>query len=572
VHTRRGSDLLAQSLRELGVDTVFGVAGDTGVSFYDALSRHSPEIRHVLANDERGAAFMADVYARRGNRLGVVEVSSGGGATFVVGGLGEPYAASVPLLVISTDIHTGSRGTAALTEIDQEALYSAVTKWRATARSAAEIPQLVGAAATQAVSGRPGPVALIVPENILEEAGQTELRLAPPELPPARPWPAEELVGQTLELIREARQPALLVGSGIHLSGAHDALGELAERCGIPVATTIHGKGAVPDDSPWSLGSAGANGARSYARDYLSGADLVIFVGTRANSTDTDGFTAPARAGAGIVHLDIDASRAGRNYPGSLALVGDARATLERLVGGVDWTPDEHAMTERRHWIGEQRRLWLARWKQRSPSPERHVLDPWLVVRTVLAASAGDVTIVADAGTPTPYLAAGWEQREAGRRLILPRGHGPMGYALPGAVGAALADGGSVLAMVTDGSLLMACGALETATRMQLPITYVLMTNGALGWMKALQRLYFGGRYFATDISLIDGAAIAGAFGMESRRADHLDQLRDGVRSGLTGSRPSLIEVRIPGEHELLPPVSAWQRAVDDPGATRPVY
>ena len=151
------------------MSTIFGVPGDTGVAFYDALVRRSAHIRHVLANDERGAVFMADVYARTSKQVGVVEVSSGGGVTFAVGGLGESFAASVPLLVITSDISRASRGTGALTEIDQVSLFKAVTKWQGMAESAAEIPALLQVALTTAATGRPAPVVLIVPEDVLDE-------------------------------------------------------------------------------------------------------------------------------------------------------------------------------------------------------------------------------------------------------------------------------------------------------------------------------------------------------------------------------------------------------------------
>jgi acetolactate synthase-1/2/3 large subunit len=147
-----------------------------------------------------------------------------------------------------------------------------------------------------------------------------------------------------------------------------------------------------------------------------------------------------------------------------------------------------------------------------------------------------------------------------------------MGYALPGAVGAAVADESPVIGVITDGSVLMACGALETAHRMNLPITYVLLNNGGFGWMKALQRLYFGGRYFATDLSLIDGAAIAAAFGLSSTRVSSYKEFAESLEAGLASGGPNLIEVRVPSEHEVLPPVAPWEAAISDERAKRPVY
>ena len=186
---------------------------------------------------------------------------------------------------------------------------------------------------------------------------------------------------------------------------------------------------------------------------------------------------------------------------------------------------------------------------------------------------AGDgVTVVGDPGTPTPYLAAGWRVHEPGRRVLLPRGHGPMGYAHPAAIGAALAADVPVVAFVTDGSLLMAAGALETAARLALPVTYVQLSNGSLGWIKALQHLYLGGRAFATDISPVDAVAVGRGFGLEARAARGLDEVAEAVGRGLRSGRPNLVDVRVPDEHVLLPPVAPWERLADGGDASRPVY
>jgi acetolactate synthase I/II/III large subunit len=191
-----------------------------------------------------------------------------------------------------------------------------------------------------------------------------------------------------------------------------------------------------------------------------------------------------------------------------------------------------------------------------------------------LREAAGDAeTVVADCGTPTPYLAAGWRVEKAGRRLVLPRGHGPMGYAYPGAIGAAHATPGRpVLALTTDGSLLMAAGALETAARLHLPIAYVQLTNGSLGWIKALQHLYYDDRYHATQVSRFDTVAVARGFGVPARRVASLDELESAVGEALDSGGPTLIDVPVPDEQDLLPPVAPWERAAGTPGGQRPVY
>jgi acetolactate synthase-1/2/3 large subunit len=266
--------------------------------------------------------------------------------------------------------------------------------------------------------------------------------------------------------------------------------------------------------------------------------------------------------------VDVDPARAGRNYPGSVALPGDARAALERLAALTAADAGRRARAEA--WIAGRRAAWEAGFGgRRAPGG---ALDPADVVRSVRELAGDGVTVVGDPGTPTPYLAAGWRVDEPGRRLLLPRGHGPMGYAHPAAIGAAMAAGGPVVAFVTDGSLLMAAGALETAARLGLPVTYVQLSNGSLGWIKALQHLYLGGRAFATDISRVDAAAVGRGFGLEATAAGGLDEAVEAVGRGLASGRPSLVDVRVPDEHELLPPVAPWERAAEGGGSERPVY
>src|SRR5207248_5737864 len=227
------------------------------------------------------------------------------------------YAASVPLLVLTSDIHRASRGSGALTEIDQERLFSAVTKWSATASHAHEIPALVSAALAAATTGRPGPAGVIIPEDVLDERSAATITGVEAALPRERPAADEALVRAAADALQHAQRPAIVAGSGLHLSAAWDEVARVAEQAGIPVATTIQGKGSIAETSAWSLGVVGANGARAYANTYLAEADVVLLIGTRANATDTNSYQSPPREGPTVIQLDIDVIRAGRNFPGS---------------------------------------------------------------------------------------------------------------------------------------------------------------------------------------------------------------------------------------------------------------
>lgn len=554
-----GAQILVECLIRAGIELIFGLPGDTGITFYDALYRRREAIRHILVRDERHGAVMADAYARCTNRVGVVEASSGGGVTYLLSGLGEPFAASVPLLAITSDIRNSSRGSGAITEIDQLKLFAAVTKWSAMVTSAGELPHLVAEALAAATSGRPAPVSLVVPEDVLDERATVEM---PPlqAMVPAERLPADHTaIRVASELLRTAVRPAMLVGGGIHFSAGWAELQQLAEEAGIPVATTIQGKGAFPETNPWSLGVAGANGARPYTNEYLAQADVVLLVGTRANATDTNAFRSPMRGKAKIIQIDMAAERAGCNFPGSLALVGDARTILEQL--GDNLPPADKARNERiLHWIAERRVAWATDEAQPRTMTTPSLLDPREIVRAISTIAGPQAIVVAEPGTPTPNIAAYWEVTPAGRRVIIPRGHGAMGYVIPGAIGAALANPGvPVIGLTADGSFAMACGELETACRLNLPIVYVQFTNGSFGWIKMLQHLYSDQHYFSVEPGPIDTVLVARGMGLVAERAGSLEHFRELFSTMLAAGRPAYIDVPVPDQIALPPPVAPWQ-------------
>lgn len=573
--TGRGADLVVECLVRAGIDRLFGVPGDTGVVLYDALYHRTGDITHVLARDERHAAAMADGYARVRGTVGVVEVSSGGGTTYVVGGLGEAYASGVPVLLITSDIHRASRGTGALTEIDQEALFSAVTKWRATVEDAEDIPAAMAQALTELTTGRPAPVALIFPEDVLDQRVSVEVvtsRLNA-RLPRVRPEAEPADLDRAAQLLSRATAPVILAGSGVHLSGATANLRRLAETAGIPVATTIHGKGVIADDSPCSIGVAGNNGGRDYVNAYLADADVALLVGTRANATDTNSYTGPARSAA-VIGIDIERARAGRNYPGALALVGDADRVLGALASRVARTAPA-ALAERSTRLRARLDSARAEWEARHAEPvrlaERQLL-PAEVIRLAQATMGESTVVVADPGTPTPNVAAFWRVPEAGRRVIVPRGHGPMGYAIPAAIGAAFARPGEpVLALTADGSFNMACGELETVSRFNLPIVFIQFTNHSMGWIKMLQHLYSGRRYFGVDPGTVDAAKVAQASGIRGVRARELAEVKAAIAEAVRAMAPVYIDVEVPHMIDHTPPVPAWTKALSG-DTERPVY
>jgi acetolactate synthase I/II/III large subunit len=570
----RGADLLAEGLISAGIDTLFGVPGDTGVAFYDALYARQDRLRHVLARDERHAGAMADAYARIRNRAGVVEVSSGGGSTYVVGSLGEASAAGVPVLVVTSDIHRASRGTGALTEIDQVALFAAVTKRQVVVNRADDIPGAVLEAVTAAVSGRPGPVVVIVPEDVLDETVtspplQTHADAA--AVPASRAPASEDDVRAAALMLTQAVRPVIIAGSGVHSSLAWEELAALAQRRAIPVATTIHGKGAIADSHPLSIGVVGNNGARGYANGIAAAADAVLIVGSRANATDTNSWTGPPRQGVPVAQIDVSADRAGRNFPEAAGLTGDARTVLAQLLALLD-PVDQGVLDDRIRDIGARRTAWLRQGPLGTSEVRDGQLEPARVVTLLNRVLGPDTLVLADPGTPTPNVACYWETVSPGRTVIAPRGHGPMGYAIPGAIGACFArPGRPVLSVTADGSLAMACGELETAARFRLPILFVQFTNFSLGWIKMLQHLYNEGRYFGVDPGPIDAIGIARACGLDGERVTSLARLEELAAGFASDPRPFYVDIEVPHPIEYTPPVSSWVNALNGNRA-RPVY
>lgn len=569
VSPRRGADVLVEALIANGVETLFGVPGDTGVVFYDALFHQRERIEHVLARDERHAAYMADAFARVTNRVGVVEVSSGGGTTYVVGGLGDAYASGIPVLLLTSDIHRSSRGTGALTEIDQVALFSAVTKWQVVVEKAADMPGAVAEALRTAVSGRPGPVALIVPEDVLEEMTDAPVVTSVSTLPAERKAADASDVLKAVALLEKAEKPAIVVGGGVHASAAYSELAQLAGALGAGVATSIHGQGAISTKDDWWLGIVGNNGGQPGTNRYLAEADVVLLVGTRGNATNTNSWTAPARSGTTVIQIDIEEARAGRNFDGSTGLAGDARMVLAQLLSELTDVP--HSVLEKRRQDVAAARADAT---QPTDSPEHApgVIYPRTVIESVHAALGDEVTVIGDPGTPTPNVAVFWPVAEAGRRTVIPRGHGPMGYAIPAAIGVAKAlPGKPVVSVTADGSFAMACGELETATRFGLPVLFIQLTNNSMGWIKMLQHLYTGGRYFGVDPGPVDAVMVARANGVDGVKVTSAQELKDALASFAQNPRPFYIDVDVPHMIDYAPPVPAWDKGLAG-NTERPVY
>ncbi|MGH8545744.1 MAG: thiamine pyrophosphate-binding protein, partial [Gammaproteobacteria bacterium] len=531
--------------------------GDTSLPLYDALARLPHGMRHVLTRDERSAAYMADGYARVSDKVGVCEGPSGGGVTYILPGLAEANESSVPVLCINTDISVSARGRFTLTELDQGALMRPVTKWNAVLDRSQDIPRFFRAAFNQMTTGRPGAAHIALPFDVQNGPvdrndvwGDATLG----RYPAHRLAPEPSLVDLAAKSLRAAAHPVFVCGGGVIISGAEQELLKLAERLSAPVATSISGKGSITEENSLAGGVVGSNGGTPETRAIVDQADLIFFVGCRAGSVTTERWRHPAPGKTKVIHLDVDPAVLGANYRVDVALVGDAKLALAALNEALATLkrPIEASAVQQAKARKFARFEALARSGDKPIRPER-------VVAQLTEALDPDAIIVVDAGTPCPYFSAYYPVRGTGRRFFSNRAHGALGYSMSAAIGAHFARPQvKCVSVMGDGSFGFTCGELETVVRYRLPITFIVISNGTYGWIKAGQKSAYGGRYFAVDFDTTDHAAVAAAFGVKSRRVTEPGALGKVLKEALAHPGPSLVDIVCQPLQETKAPVSEW--------------
>jgi acetolactate synthase-1/2/3 large subunit len=544
-----------------GVRHIFGLCGDTSLPFYDALARLDHGMTHILTRDERSAAYMADGYARIGRRPGVCEGPSGGGATYILPGVVEANESSVPVLAITTDIATTSRGRYTLTELDQSALFRPLTKWNGVANASADIPRLVRAAFSAMTTGRTGAAHLALPFDAQKgpvDAAELWIDPAVGTYPARRTGAAPDDVERAAALLAGQPNILVIVGGGVVLSGAEAELATFCRRTGAMVATTISGQGSMAETDAACVGVVGSNGGTPETRAIVDMADLIVFIGCRAGSVTTERRRHPAPGRARVLHIDVDPAVIGTNYAADVGLAGDARTVLAQLnaaltdrakpaAGGLDVQAVAAAKTAKR-----EAYLALARSDETPIRPER-------VVETLREVLPDNAILVADPGTPCPYFSAYYEIRTTGRRFFSNRAHGALGYSMSAAAGAHFAEPGTpVVAVMGDGSFGFTAGEMETLVRLRVPVVMVVISNAVYGWIKAGQRSGFERRYFSVDFSRTDHAAVAAAYGLKSWRVEDPGTLGTALRAALACGGPALVDVLCQPLHEARAPVSEW--------------
>ncbi len=551
-----GAEAMVRMLQLHGVKHIFGLCGDTSLPFYDALFRLEHGMQHILTRDERSAAYMADGYARVSGRVGVCEGPSGGGATYLLPGIVEANESSIPVLGITTDIATTSRGRYALTELDQEALYRPLTKRTEVIDRADKLPEAVRRAFRAMTTGRPGAAHLGLPFDVQNGQVAEASVWANAELgrfPAFRTSPEKNSIESAAIALLGARMPMFVCGGGVVIANAEEELEALATLLGAPVATTVSGQGSLAEDHPLCLGVVGSNGGTVPTREALSQADLVVFVGCRAGSVTTERWRTPAQ-GTRVIHIDADPMVIGANYQTEVAIAADAKLALQglldelKMVSQKDGAAIVSAAKERK--FSEFRALAM---KDDVPIlPER-------IVAALQEILPRDATVVCDPGTPCPYFSAFYEFREAGRHFISNRAHGALGYSMAAGVGAHFGRPQTkTVSVMGDGSFGFTVGELETIVRLKVPLMMVVISNSTYGWIKAGQKTGFGERYFSVDFSRTDHARVAEAFGVKAFKVEKPENLKPALAAAAEYGGPTLVDIIAQPLHEARAPVSEW--------------
>jgi acetolactate synthase I/II/III large subunit len=556
-----GAESAVRMLQLHGVRHIFGLCGDTSLPFYDALARLDHGMEHVLTRDERHAAYMADAYARVTGRPGICEGPSGGGATYIIPGVIEANESSVALLSITSDVPVTARGRYPLTELDQKALFAPLTKWNGVADHVDHIPGMFRRAFRAMTTGRPGAAHIGLPYDLQKQMLDESTVWAQAEharFPAFRTGPDPDMVAAAAEAVLSAKRPMFVCGGGVIISGACAQLTRLAELLDAPVASTVSGHGVIPDNHPLAVGVVGTNGGTDETRAILADADLVIFVGCRAGSTTTEHGAVPSR-NARIVHIDVDPMAVGANYRFEAALVGDARLCLDALRSAIArGLTGKSRGTVAADRMAAGKAAKRARFEALARSGERPI-RPERVLAALQAALPQDAILVADPGTPCPYFSGYFDFNTTGRRFITNRAQGALGFAMAAAIGAWHGSPQSkVVAAMGDGSFGFCVGELETIVRRNIPLTMIVFSNSAYGWIKASQKTGYGERYFSVDFTRTDHARVAEAYGVKAWTVEDPALLDSVVRAAVAHGGPTLIDVISQPLEESNVPVSQW--------------
>lgn len=563
--TNTVSERIAAALVRHEVEIIFGQSNPTSLM----LAAEDRGIRQILFRTENAGGVMADGYARMSNRVGVLAVQNGPAATLAVAPMAEALKASIPMIVLVQDVPTTQRDKNAFQDFDHTGLFNSVSKWTRSVDDVSRIDDYIDHAFVVANSGRPGPVVLLLPRNILDqEATAVDVPRSAKlgRFPLDRPRPDHVLVEQAANLIAKAKRPVIIAGGGVHGSQAVQALGDFIETSHVPVATTNMGKGTVDENGPLSLGVAanitGFGGPAYHMRDLICDADVVLFVGTRTNENGTDSWTLTGTK-ATYIHIDIDPIEIGRNYE-ALRLLGDCRAALEDLTEAMSYCNMAKREAAR---AGIESRIAEGRAKREIEIKARRNKHSDLITPQLLMAELDDLLlpediVAADASMGTLWVTGFLTARKAGQRFITPRGLAGLGWGMPYAMGAKLATPDArVFTIVGDGGFAHVWSETETAVREEIPVVTIVLNNGELSYQKHGERFIFGRTTSGIAFSPVDHAAVAESVGALGLTINSAKEIRPTLQKAIESDRPVVIDAHV--DPDSLPPLPALNETLE---------
>jgi acetolactate synthase I/II/III large subunit len=552
-----GAEIFVKALEDMGVDVVFGYPGGAVLNIYDALFQ-STKVRHLLVRHEQGGVHMADGYARASGKTGVCLVTSGPGATNTVTGIATAYMDSVPLVVFSGQVPTLMIGNDAFQEADIVGITRPCTKHNYLVKETRDLARVIREAFYIASTGRPGPVLVDMPKDVL--TGSAEYAL-PKEVKLRGYHPKYEghqkQVESAVRLILEKERPVVYAGGGVILSEASSLLKELAHILGLPVTTTLMGLGGFPGTDPLSLGMLGMHGTFR-ANMAISNCDAIVALGARFDDRVTgkiDEFAPNAK----IVHVDIDPTSIQKNVRVDIPIVGDLKDVLKKMIKLVKGTKEAAAYRRKiAPWRGQ-----IEKWKSTYPLAYKQgkgkgKIKPQYVVEEVYRITEGNAIVTTEVGQNQMF-AAQYYMFDRPRTFLSSGGLGTMGYGLPAAIGAQVAmPGRLVVDIAGDGSIQMNIQELATAVQYRLPVKVVILNNGSLGMVRQWQELFFQGKYSQTCLPQIpDFVRLAEAYGASGFRASAPEDVPRMIEKGFSAAGPAIIDIPTDPSEMVYPMVPA---------------
>ena len=543
---KTGSDLVLETLRDLGIDTIFGYPGGAVLPLYDAIYNFKG-IRHILGRHEQGCLHEAEGYAKSTGKLSVAVVTSGPGATNAITGIADAMSDSVPLLVFTGQVARAGIGKDAFQEADIVGITMPITKYNYQVRETADIPRIITEAVHIATTGRPGPVVIDLPKDV--SALETDFIYSPEvNLPSYQPTldPNDMQIKKILKQLSKAKKPVLLAGGGISYAEASKELNEFAERYQIPVVTSLLGQGTIATSHPLFLGMGGMHGSFA-ANIAMTEADFMISIGCRFDDRLTGNPKTFAK-NAKVAHIDVDPAEIGKIISADIPVVGDAKKALQMLLA----EPAVHNNTEK--WI---EKVTKDKNRVRSYDKKERVVQPQAVIERIGELTNGDAIVVTDVGQHQMWTAQYYPYQNE-RQLVTSGGLGTMGFGVPAAIGAKIANPEKeVILFVGDGGFQMTNQELAILNIYKVPIKVVMLNNHSLGMVRQWQESFYEGRTSESVFdTLPDFQLMAQAYGIKNYKFDNPETIEKDLEVILEDV-PMFIEVDISRKEQVLPMVPA---------------